>query len=144
VGRIFVVAAVAATAVRQRPGDFKTVAVAVPLVSGDGEVGRQIHLDGNSSHGLLLRACVRARIRGCHTSAPLRQPTAAQPNGKPQKPRTAHLITEDPIVKDAGRQSPRTGSTPCLTPVAASSAHGGCKRDKCWRSPLSNLAYPPP
>ena len=47
------------------------------------------------------------------------------------------------IARGAGRRSPRTGSTPCLTPVTASGAHGGCKRDSCRKTPPSNLAYPP-
>jgi hypothetical protein len=70
VGHVFVVTAVAAAAAGQGPGDFKAVAVAVTMISGDGEVGRQIDLDGNSSHDLLLRECFRAKNRSCRTSAP--------------------------------------------------------------------------
>src|SRR5262249_1882898 len=48
------------------------------------------------------------------------------------------------IAKGAAKPSPRTGSTPCLTPVTVSGAHGGCKPDKCPRTPWVISLTPSP
>ena len=50
---ILAVAAVTEAAVGQRPGDFQAVALATAFVAGDGNAGRKINFNGESSHNLL-------------------------------------------------------------------------------------------
>src|SRR5579885_650912 len=51
VSRFVPVTTITAAASRQRPRDFKAVAIALAVVSGDGQVGRQVNVDGDGGHG---------------------------------------------------------------------------------------------
>src|SRR5262249_32963404 len=50
VGAFLSAAAVTAAAIRPGPGDLEAVAVAVPLVGGDGNARGQIDVDGDAGH----------------------------------------------------------------------------------------------
>jgi hypothetical protein len=97
IGFVLPVATVTPAALGQRPGDFKAVALAVALISRDGDLGREIDLDRDSSHDLLLGKPLKG-MSGCpsHTGILSLNHTAAESAGKPRNRPGLHLKTEDP------------------------------------------------
>jgi len=89
VGFVFPPAAVTATALGQRPGDFKPVAVPMTVIPRDGDTGRQIDVDSDGSHG---RRTKRSPCIGCRDQAGIPTETLAKTRQRESpKPRGLHL-----------------------------------------------------
>lgn len=87
VGGFIPVAAVASAAGGQGPGDFKAVAIAVAMVSGDGDVRGQIDFNGDGRHrGDLRGQRARSRMNGVRYGPLLEIYNRRQGKEKPKKP----------------------------------------------------------